>query len=236
MTYLAKQQQGHFDPTTAYVIERYPYSFGQFTSIRYWVDTKPAYGQRLMTQIQNPATGEWWKPKTEGYSDIVVIITNDDPTAKNYGFVIQPSRIDLKEFDLPTLLQFAQYYTFTPGQKQTIMKALNDQNYYTVPKWCDEIPIDYHAAKRTEVPTNIQKVGIRQTTNQGIPTQSMDDAVAAERRTRRAQYPSSQVQPTQPTKPKSKPQEPIEPGHDEDLSSLTPEQQAFARSLLDGGE
>lgn len=56
---------------TAYVVEDYPWGFRLRTKIRYWVESKPGYGQRSCRQIMNPKTGKWCAPKKGVYHELV---------------------------------------------------------------------------------------------------------------------------------------------------------------------
>jgi len=60
---------GHTSEATAYLVEDYPYGFTARTQIRYWLETKPKKGWRLVSQTMNPKTGSWNKPKTSTYAD-----------------------------------------------------------------------------------------------------------------------------------------------------------------------
>ncbi len=59
---------GHISPMTAFVVEDYPYGFRLRCSIRYWLETSPTHGVRLMTQTSNPKRGNVWnKAKASTY-------------------------------------------------------------------------------------------------------------------------------------------------------------------------
>lgn len=58
-------------PESAYQINDYPWGFRQRTSVRYWIESKPGYGQRRCTQTMNPKTGKWCKPKYSTYHELV---------------------------------------------------------------------------------------------------------------------------------------------------------------------
>src|SRR3990167_4325424 len=65
---------GHTSPETACTMDDYPYGFRLRTSIRYWIETKPGYGQRMVSQTLNPKTGRWNKPKAGTYTPITVLL------------------------------------------------------------------------------------------------------------------------------------------------------------------
>lgn len=71
---------GHTSPDTAYVVDDYPYGFRLRTTIRYWIETKPGHGQRVMSQTRDPKrAGEPWnKPKGSTYSPIKVLLLDSD--------------------------------------------------------------------------------------------------------------------------------------------------------------
>jgi hypothetical protein len=63
---------GHTSADTAYVVDGYPY--GQLrTQKRYWIESKPKHGDRLVTQTLNPKTGRWNKPKAGTYTLVLVL-------------------------------------------------------------------------------------------------------------------------------------------------------------------
>lgn len=66
---------GHTSPDTAYVVADYPYGFRLRCQIRYWIETHPKRGQRVVSQTTNPKRSEtvWNKPKASTYSDIRVL-------------------------------------------------------------------------------------------------------------------------------------------------------------------
>ena len=61
---------GHTSPQTAYVVNDYPYGFRLRCKIRYWIEYKPVFGFRLVSQTTNPKRpGEIWNtPKASGYA------------------------------------------------------------------------------------------------------------------------------------------------------------------------
>lgn len=63
---------GCVDETTAYVVDDYPYGRLR-TQIRYWIESKPKFGDRFMAQTLNPKTGRWNKPKAGTYSPLLVM-------------------------------------------------------------------------------------------------------------------------------------------------------------------
>ena len=68
---------GCTSPETAYVVGNYPYGFRLRTSIRYWIETNPKFGQRFSSQTLNPKTGRWNQPKHSTYSEVLVLTKTD---------------------------------------------------------------------------------------------------------------------------------------------------------------
>ena len=65
---------GHTSPETAYVVADYPYGFRLRCSIRFWIETKPGHGQRVVSQTTDPKRGNVWnKPKASTYAPIKVL-------------------------------------------------------------------------------------------------------------------------------------------------------------------
>lgn len=59
---------GHVSPETAYVVDDYPYGFVLRCKIRYWLESSPKKGSRLVSQTTNPKRGHAWnKPKASTY-------------------------------------------------------------------------------------------------------------------------------------------------------------------------
>lgn len=142
------QVANHVSEETAYLINNFPYSFGVFTSVRYWVETKATYGQRLMTQIANPAGG-WWKAKTDGYTDIVILTIKTNQNAPDAGFVV-PVVINLEKLSLEHLQQFAAYYTFTPFQRDKITASLTKHHIHRLLPWNESVPLNMDLIEKAE--------------------------------------------------------------------------------------
>lgn len=75
-----RQLTGHTSPETAYVVDDYPYGFRLRCKIRYWIETKPGFGQRFVSQTTNPKKpGEVWnKPKAGTYSMVRVMYIDEN--------------------------------------------------------------------------------------------------------------------------------------------------------------
>jgi hypothetical protein len=58
----------HTSPETAYLVDDYPYGRTVRCRIRYWLESKPGKGCRLVSQTENPRTLVWNKPKASTYA------------------------------------------------------------------------------------------------------------------------------------------------------------------------
>jgi hypothetical protein len=182
-----QQLFNHVTPETAFVISQFPYAHGVYTRARYWVETKPAYGQRIMYQYENPAAlGTWFKAKTEGYFDICILeVDNSDSPSR--GLVVM-HKLKLDKLSVEVLLQLGQYYEFTPFQKEQILRFLQLQNYHRAPAWRDTPSLDLKLHKIAEAKV---AMFVRKVDENGIFIQSAEDAEKEARRNKRAQYPST---------------------------------------------
>ena len=76
-----KTLQGHSSEETAYLVDDYPYGFRLRTQIRYWLEQNKK-GTRFVSQTLNPKTDKWNKPKKTTYSDVMVMVLNEDDHVK----------------------------------------------------------------------------------------------------------------------------------------------------------
>lgn len=113
---------GRVSEDTAYLVDDYPYGFRLRCQIRYWIETKAKFGQRLMSQTQNPKTGRWNKAKASQYSAVMVLTINDDN-----GHVGTHS-LNYNDSEAQIVAYEAQYaHVLTEAQRATI-KALRVHN------------------------------------------------------------------------------------------------------------
>jgi len=64
--------KGHVSPETAYVVDDYPYGYRLRCKIRYWIEYKPKFGFRFMSQTTNPKkSGEVWNKSKAGIYSIL---------------------------------------------------------------------------------------------------------------------------------------------------------------------
>lgn len=124
---------------TAYVITRFPFNFGILCHARYWVDTNRTYGQRIITQYsKDPNGSEWYAPKPTGYFDIAILTKRSDPNDPYCGHVI-PVTIEMDSLQFAHLIQFSEYYVFTPYQKKKILGEFNVRKIGDrEPNWKDD--------------------------------------------------------------------------------------------------
>ena len=76
----------HIDFDSAHVTDDYPYGYTLRTQRKMWIESKPKFGQRVVTCTKNPKTGNWNKPKRGTYSEICVLfIEAETGHVKNDG-------------------------------------------------------------------------------------------------------------------------------------------------------
>ncbi len=93
---------GHTSKETAYIVDDYPYGFTLRCKIRYWIETKPKHGQRVVSQTTNPKRpGEVWNaPKPSTYSPIRVLYLNaENGHVENTGISVYNSTAVIADFE-----------------------------------------------------------------------------------------------------------------------------------------
>jgi len=101
MDYSTTPLSGHTDMETSYVVEDYPYGFNLRTTIRYWVETKKRFGQRVVSQTMNPKTGRWNKTKPGIYMPVIMLaLDNDNGHVINQGVGTYAEDEEIEEFAL----------------------------------------------------------------------------------------------------------------------------------------
>ena len=70
----------HTSPESAYVVDDYPYGFRLRCRIRYWIETDPKHGCRMVSQTSNPKRPGlvWNKPKASTYCRFGAALFLDD--------------------------------------------------------------------------------------------------------------------------------------------------------------
>ena len=90
---------GHVSPETAFLIDDYPYGFRLRCKIRYWLEYKPGFGYRFVSQTTNPKTSVevWNKPKPGIYYPLAVMVQHE-ANAKGikevHCEVVTPGRVE----------------------------------------------------------------------------------------------------------------------------------------------
>lgn len=69
----------HTSPETAYTVADYPYGFRLRCQKRYWLESKPNHGHRLVSQTSNPKRPGlvWNAPKAGTYAKIAAVLLLD---------------------------------------------------------------------------------------------------------------------------------------------------------------
>jgi len=107
-----KALYGHTSPETAYLVEDYPYGFRLRTQIRYWIEKKEGFGQRMVSQTLNPKNGKWNKPKAGTYSDVYAIYLDDVNHVQSFGLTGYSDEETIARFEayFPELVE-TDYFT-----------------------------------------------------------------------------------------------------------------------------
>lgn len=113
-------------------IEGYPYGF-LTTKKRYWIEYKKGYGQKLVTQTQDPKSLRWNKPKASTYSSGIVLIGYEtQPDGRE--FVI---RRDIDGYDITEeeLLDVPNRFVLDGIQKKILNALIIDKRASKYIKW-----------------------------------------------------------------------------------------------------
>lgn len=136
MNNLIHQQVGHVSEETALVVKNYMLNKVQ-TDLRYWVETRQPYGQRVMRQVFNTRKGVWWNPKPlTTFSDIVVIYHDADLDLPQQNFTtceepIKTNRFMLNDIPSHQLKAFRDYYNFDEVQLNIIDQHIRERSMPT---------------------------------------------------------------------------------------------------------
>lgn len=95
-----KTLTGHTSKETARVVDDYPYGYRLRCKIRYWMEHKPRFGFRLVSQTTNPKKpGEFWnKPKPSTYAACAVMVETDEGHIEQRGLGLYPSLENAQAF------------------------------------------------------------------------------------------------------------------------------------------
>lgn len=128
---------GHVSQETALVIPNYQLN-KRLTPLRYWVETRVPYGQRLMKQTFNHRSGLWFAPKPVGvYHDIVVMFFDPsyEPPLQNFSSVgefVTTHNFNLNTISADYVDQFKSYYPFDETQLALIDEHFNPTTKQTL--------------------------------------------------------------------------------------------------------
>lgn len=123
---------GHVSQDTALIVKNYVLNKTP-TPIRYWIETNPSYGQRVMKQMLNTRTGQWWNPKPESnYSQIVVMYHDPEAVYPQYNGTSTVNPIALTPFNLALIATeqleaFKAYYRFDDVQHAIIAHHIQER-------------------------------------------------------------------------------------------------------------
>jgi hypothetical protein len=95
----------------------FPNCFGEFSKIRYWVESNKTYGQRFCYRVLDPHRNVWTKAKESKYADLVFMFQ------KHTGMVMEQV-IHLNKLSDEEILYIVSYYHVTPFQKAAIQAFL----------------------------------------------------------------------------------------------------------------
>lgn len=129
---MKQQLVGHVSEDTAYIVNNYFLNKVQ-TPIRYWVETKFTYGQRVIKQLANTRTGGWFKPKPlTTYSNIVVMYHDPDEVYPQHNFTSNKEPVETQSFNLSFIQEqhlqaFRAYYAFDKSQLLIIDEHILDR-------------------------------------------------------------------------------------------------------------
>lgn len=74
----------HTSEETAYIVQSYPYGRKR-TQKKFWIETTKR-GDRMCGMTLNPKTQEWNNPKKTTYSDVMVLVKNEDDHVKTMSW------------------------------------------------------------------------------------------------------------------------------------------------------
>lgn len=66
-----------------YIVNNYPYGYTLRTQARYYIESIPKRGDRMVFQTLNPKTNKWNAPKKGTYSAIIVLWLDDNNHVKS---------------------------------------------------------------------------------------------------------------------------------------------------------
>jgi hypothetical protein len=182
-----EQLVNHYDVDSAYVVKQYPHHRGINTQVRYWVETRKPYGQRLVYQTLDPYTCKWLKEKPGAYVALAIMRVNCDYDHPQCGHVIPLVYPTFLNLNNQQFCELALAYSYTEYQKNVIMKELIERfGPVQPPPWRNDPPINLADANRAENPLPYELRVERLTTPEGIICETFAAAHTRVRKERRA--------------------------------------------------
>lgn len=132
----------------AHINEHFPYSYGAFTTMKTWIETRRKMGQRIVSQCRNVHLNKWTDRKVSAYHDIAFVVL--DPTT----MIAEPLLINFSNLTDQQLLDLAMHYPmdeFQLRQFQDYISSLTQKVF--IPNWANYTPsvAGFHAARKIEL-------------------------------------------------------------------------------------
>ena len=110
--------RGHTSKETAFLVEDYPAGYSRRISIRFWLETKVIYGDRLVSLTINPLTHKENNPKRRPYSPFKVMYLDEKGHVKDWTFSPQSMRAFKEQFK--PLIDLIGVDNITEDQRENI--------------------------------------------------------------------------------------------------------------------
>ena len=112
----------HTNFDSAYIVNDYPYG-GLRTQMKFWIETKPGKGQRVVSCSLNPKTDKWNKPHAGTYDTMkVLFIDNSNGHVESAGIHEYNALSDSAQF----LADYGEVLTDEQKNRLTIWSVSND--------------------------------------------------------------------------------------------------------------
>jgi hypothetical protein len=120
------QQFGHYSEQTGLMVTKFPLYYGKYTILKIWAELSAGgKKQKYMTQLWNPDTNTWNKPKHNGLNDLVVLALNADPYSAQCGLP-EPQIFNFANLTRDEILTIANTFVFDEVQRTIITAKLKD--------------------------------------------------------------------------------------------------------------
>lgn len=151
----------HDKESNAFFVKHYPFNYGIFGCAKFWVETNPSYGQRLVRKSAGPKDPmsqlTWNKPKASGFFDIVLMQLEDNPDSQQFGS-LSFIEFDFANKSIEEMQAFSEYYYFSVLQQEIISAKLRSYKSPYRTNWKYQVP-----NKCTGLDLNL--IGVSQTNN-----------------------------------------------------------------------